>query len=106
MQQISVVAKLRLFRSASSNSASAFISITGAAADAIRAAAMAGQWADNGRKGSFGAAKVTATIGATSWANSVYPDKETGGWAMPIKKAVCLAEGLTEGDIVHATIML
>ncbi len=105
MAQIEIETPLLIWRSPASNSASGFVRITGPAADAIRATAMAGQWMD-GRKGNFGSAKVMATIGGTTWANSVFPDKESGGWFLPVKKAVRQAEGLEEGDIVRLVMTL
>jgi len=104
MERIAVEAHLRIFRSATSNSASAYIVITGAAADAIRLAAMTGQWLE-GRRG-FGSARVTATIGDTTWQSSVFPEKESGGWFLPVKLAVRKAEGLDEGELVRAIIAL
>lgn len=105
MEQIEVETELLMFRSETSNSAGGYIRISGAAADAIRIAAMTGQWAD-GRRGNFGSAKVTATIGGTSWPNAVFPEKGGDGWYMPVKLAVRKAEGLTEGDRVTVRIEL
>lgn len=105
MEQIEIETSLLIWRSAESNSASGFVRIVGPPADAIRLAAMTGQWMD-GRKGNFGSAKVMATIGGTSWPNSVFPDKETGGWFLPVKKAVRQAEGLEEGDLVQLVVTL
>jgi hypothetical protein len=99
-------AELRLFRSSTSNSVSAYLLLPAEAAEALIAAASAGQWLAQGRKGNFGSAKVAATIGGTSWANAVYPDKASGTWSLPVKKAVCLAEGLIEGDMVRAVLTL
>ncbi|WP_349356919.1 DUF1905 domain-containing protein [Sphingobium nicotianae] len=104
MEQISVEGDLRVFRSASENSQSHYIVIAGEAADAIRYAAMSGQWL-NGKRG-FGSARVTVTVGETIWQTSVFPEKESGGWFLPIKVAVCRAEGLCEGDMVCAFVAL
>jgi hypothetical protein len=104
MERIEIETPLVIWHSAESNTSSGYVRITGDAADAIRLAALTGQWLD--RKGRFGTAKVTATIGGTSWANSVFPDKESGGWFMPVKKAVRLAEGLEEGEMVKLTVEL
>lgn len=41
----------------------------------------------------FGAVKVTATIGATTWRTSIFPSKD-GVYVLPLKKAVRTAEGL------------
>ena len=40
-------------------------------------------------------------IGDTSWATSVFPDTKAGAYVLPVKKAVRVAEGLTEGDVVE-----
>jgi hypothetical protein len=97
-------AELRLFRSSTNNSASAYVTLPEEAAQALVAAAMAGQWLAQGRKGNFGSAKVVATIGATTWSNAVFPDKASGSWSMPVKKVVCVAEGLGEGDSLSVRI--
>jgi hypothetical protein len=44
----------------------------------------------------FGSVRVEATIGATSWRTSVFPDSR--GFALPLKKAVRRAESLELGD--------
>ena len=105
MERIEVAAPLRLWTSPASNTSSAYIVIDGPAADAIRGAAMAGQWLDGGKRG-FGSARVTVTIGHTGWQTSVFPEKASGGWFLPVKKAVREGEGLAEGDMVRAIIAL
>lgn len=47
----------------------------------------------------FGAVKVRVTVGATTWATSVFPQKE-GTYVLPVKKSVRTAEGLDDGDLV------
>ncbi|QTX03449.1 DUF1905 domain-containing protein [Agromyces archimandritae] len=44
----------------------------------------------------FGAVRVTATIGATTWSTSIFPGGET--YALPLKRAVLRAEGLEAGS--------
>ncbi len=105
MERIEVETELQIWHSPTSNTAGGYVRIAGEAADAIRLAALTGQWA-GGRKGNFGSAKVTATIGETSWPNSVFPDKESGGWFMPVKKAVRQAEGLEAGDRIRLIVAL
>lgn len=78
------------------------VRITGEPAEAIRVAALTGQWLDP-RK-SRKSAKVMAEIGATRWKNSVFPDEESGGWVMPVNQATRVAERLNEGDLVQLTI--
>jgi hypothetical protein len=105
MERIEVEAPLKVWTSPSSNTSSAYIVIAGEKADAIRLAAISGQWLDGGKRG-FGSAKVTATIGETVWQTSIFPEKESGGWFLPVKKAVREAEGLDEGALVRAEIAL
>ena len=70
-----------------------FLSITGAAADAIRAAAP-------GRSAAWGSVYVEASLGRTTWKTSVFPSKEAGGYLLPVKAAVRKKEGVGEGDAV------
>jgi hypothetical protein len=104
MERIEAQARLWRWQSATGPAAWYFLTIEGAAADAIRVAAMGGQWLD--RRPGFGSAKVHATIGATSWRTSVFPDRTSGGWLLPVKKAVRDAEGLVEGEMVSLDIAL
>lgn len=47
----------------------------------------------------FGSIRVEATIGATTWRTSVFPNSgDAGTFALPLKKAVRKAEGLEVGD--------
>jgi hypothetical protein len=47
----------------------------------------------------FGSVRVEATIGATTWRTSVFPNsKEQGTFALPVKKAVRRSEDLEVGD--------
>lgn len=105
MEVIETEAKLWRWQSATAPAAWYFLTIAEGAADEIRAAAAMGQWLDNG-KGGFGSAKVKATIGGTSWRTSVFPQREAGGWLLPVKKAVRTAEAIAEGDIVTVRIEL
>lgn len=45
----------------------------------------------------FGSVRVEATIGTTTWLTSVFPQKESGCFVLPVKKAVRVAEGLDQG---------
>ena len=74
-----------------------FITIDGAAGEALSATALMRRM--EGLSRGFGSLKVAATIGATTFTTSVFPSKETG-WLLPIKAAVRKAEGLSEGDAV------
>ena len=52
----------------------------------------------------FGSVKVAATIGDTDWQTSLFPDKEGGGYLLPVKASVRNAEGLSEGDVVNVVL--
>lgn len=53
----------------------------------------------------FGAVKVTATIGATTWRTSIFPSKG-GSYVLPVKKAVRAAEGLVIDDVATVRVEL
>lgn len=46
----------------------------------------------------FGSVRVTATIGATTWKTSIFPDAKAGVYVLPLKKAVRKAEKIEAGD--------
>ncbi len=48
----------------------------------------------------FGSVRVTATVGATTWSTSVFPDASSGSYVLPVKAAVRRAESLDEGAVV------
>ena len=52
----------------------------------------------------WGMVRVAATIGQTRWTTSVFPDKTSGGFLLPVKAAVRRAEGLVAGDTVQVTL--
>ena len=56
-----------------------------------------------GAKG-FDSLPVVATIGKTTWQTSIFPDKQSGTYLLPLKAKVRAAEGLTEGDVVSFTL--
>lgn len=101
---IEVSALLWRWRGASGAGSWHFLTIEGDAADAVRLAAVSGQWLDRPR--GFGSAKVTARIGSTLWSTSVFPHKESGGWLLPVKASVRKAEDLHEGDMVDICLSL
>ncbi len=57
------------------------------------------------RKG-FGSVRVEAAVGDTAWRTSVFPDKGSGCYVLPVKKAVRLAEDIEIGDVVAVTMMV
>jgi hypothetical protein len=104
VERIEIETTVLLWRSEEAPAGVTYLVITGEPADAIRVAAMTGQWLE--RKRGFGSARVTATIGETVWQTSLFPHKESGGWFLPVKAAVRKAEGLDEGDVVRAILSL
>jgi hypothetical protein len=48
----------------------------------------------------WGSVRVSATIGSTTWQTSVFPEKATQSFLLPIKRAVRDAEGIDDGDVV------
>ena len=73
-----------------------YVVIAGEAAEAIGAHELVRRL-ELGRRRGFGSVKVEAAIGASRWSTSVFPRKE-GGWFLPVKKAICRAEGIEPGD--------
>ena len=49
----------------------------------------------------FGSVKVQARIGGSTWETSVFPEKDSGSFVLPVKKAVRVAEGIAADDMVH-----
>jgi hypothetical protein len=58
-----------------------------------------------GKRRGFGSVKVTAQIGGSRWQTSLFPQK-SGGWFLPVKKPVRLAENLDFGDDVEGELEL
>ncbi|MGI5286240.1 DUF1905 domain-containing protein [Nonomuraea polychroma] len=59
-----------------------------------------------GSRRGFGSLRVRVTIGGSSWRTSIFPDKGSGCYALPIKRAVREAEGLGAGDVARVTVEL
>lgn len=47
-----------------------------------------------GLRGGFGSIRVEARVGESVWRTSLFPDKQSGSFLLPIKKAIREAEGL------------
>ncbi len=54
----------------------------------------------------FGSVKVRVTVGDSRWETSVFPDSSVGTYILPMKKAVRMAEGISEGDPVEVQLEL
>jgi hypothetical protein len=81
-----------------------WVALTGAAADAVAAHELARRL-ELGKRRGFGSVKVTARIGGSRWQTSLFPQK-TGGWFLPVKKPIRLAEGLDFGDDIAGELEL
>ena len=54
----------------------------------------------------FGSIKITATLGKTKWQSSIFPDKHSGCYVLPLKAAVRRAEGVEAGDEIVFTLRI
>lgn len=59
-----------------------------------------------GPPGGFGSVRVDVTIGASTWTTSLFPEKASGTYVLPVKKAVRAAEDIDDGDTVTVEIVL
>lgn len=98
-----IIAALWIWTSDKAPASWHFLTIAGEVGDAIHALALMRRL-ESGRWRGWGAMKVAATIGDTSWETSMFPDKTSGGWFLPVKASVRKAEGLVAGDEVKVTI--
>jgi hypothetical protein len=81
-----------------------YLKIEGAVGEAIAAHELMRRL-ELGRRRGFGSVKVEAAIGASRWSTSVFP-QQGGGWFLPVKKAICRAEGLEADDEVSVSLAL
>jgi hypothetical protein len=81
-----------------------WVALAGEAADAVAGHELARRL-ELGKRRGFGSVKVTARIGDSEWQTSLFPQK-SGGWFLPVKKPVRLAEGLDFGDEVEGELEL
>jgi hypothetical protein len=58
------------------------------------------------RRTGFGALRVTATVGRTSWQTSLFPSARHRSFLLPVKASVRDAEGLVEGRAVRLQIVV
>ncbi len=54
----------------------------------------------------FGSIRVTVRIGKTSWDTSIFPDKKSGTYLLPLKAKVRRAEGIDDEDTVPFSIRI
>ena len=75
-----------------------FITIDGAAGEALSGAALMRRMEHSAR--GFGSIRVEAVIGGSRFSTSVFPQKSEG-WLLPVKASVRKAEGLGDGDVAE-----
>jgi hypothetical protein len=54
-----------------------------------------------GERAGFGSIPVEVTIGASTWKTSLFPDKKSASFVLPVKKAIRVKEGLEEHAAVE-----
>jgi hypothetical protein len=54
----------------------------------------------------FGSVRVSVSVGDTRWKTSIFPDKASGSYVLPVKAAVRQRESLTEGTEVEVFLEL
>ena len=54
----------------------------------------------------FGSVRVSVEAGESRWETSVFPDSDTGCFALPVKKAVRVAEQVDDGDELTVTLLV
>jgi hypothetical protein len=57
-----------------------------------------------GPRRGFGAVRVRATIGLSTWTTSIFPDRGREAYVLPLKRAIRKAQALDEGDVATVTI--
>ncbi|MFQ5522821.1 MAG: DUF1905 domain-containing protein [Acidimicrobiia bacterium] len=56
--------------------------------------------------GGFGTIKVEVELGESRWQTSLFPDKASGSFLLPIKRAIRDREGLAIGEAVEVSVGL
>jgi len=56
-----------------------------------------------GKRG-FGSIPISVTLGKTKWETSIFPDKRSSTYLLPLKAQVRRAEGIEAGDSIVFTI--
>lgn len=54
-----------------------------------------------GKTRGWGSLPVNVTLDKTSWKTSIFPDKKSGTYLLPLKADVRKKEGVAHGDIVN-----
>ncbi len=54
----------------------------------------------------WGSLSVSVTIGSTTWNTSIFPDKSSGSYVLPLKAKIRKVEGITDHSTVSFTLKL
>lgn len=54
----------------------------------------------------FGSLRVRVTVGGSTWATSIFPDKQRSCYVLPVKRAVREAESIEAGDVTAVSLEL
>lgn len=57
-------------------------------------------------KSGFGSIRVEVTLGETTWKTSIFPDRDSGSYVLPVKRMVREAEGVEPGDSVKVEFLV
>lgn len=54
----------------------------------------------------WGSLPVIATMGKTSWETSIFPEKKTGAYLLPLKADIRKREKISEGDRITFSVVI
>lgn len=57
-------------------------------------------------KRGFGSVPVEVTLGKSMWKTSIFPDKRSSTYLLPLKRSVRMHEGIEAGDAVSFTLKI
>lgn len=57
-------------------------------------------------KKGWGSLPVEVTIGKTTWKTSIFPDKKSGSYLLPLKAVVRAKENVHEGNEIQFTVVI
>lgn len=57
-------------------------------------------------KRGWGSIPVQATVGETTWKTSIFPDKQSGAYLLPLKSSVRKKEEILENDVIPFSIII
>lgn len=97
MEQSTFVFSSQLWKYSSGVSSWYFVTLPREIADKIRPQAA---------KVGFGSVRVHVSVGDTAWKTSIFPDKKSGSYVLPVKADVRKKEALTEGKEVDVFLEL